>query len=260
MNSLPTNSKELAAECNMRATHLQHKSRLHPSISVLEDRVIARQFIPSGTLLMMCPPILTYRRPISEGTLPMLCSLIRMSDEEITYLYSSISSLYPRTREERQQCLRRVYLQDVPPETIDQKEHIIIVCCAYNSFQEDGNRMVYLEASKLNHSCAPNCCYNIEEQSFIVATSRDVQAGEELTISYCIGPFEAYMSGRERRNITARNVYFWCQCCLCRGRCNTCDRPDAAKMCQRCKVVLYCSLECQKRDWSDHKHICPRLK
>ena len=37
--------------------------------------------------------------------------------------------------------------------------------------------------------------------------------------------------------------------------CNRC-RAEAAKLCGRCKVVKYCSRECQSQDWKEHKKVC----
>lgn len=38
--------------------------------------------------------------------------------------------------------------------------------------------------------------------------------------------------------------------------CAFCSKADAAKRCSKCKKVFYCSAECQKADWKDHKTQC----
>lgn len=38
--------------------------------------------------------------------------------------------------------------------------------------------------------------------------------------------------------------------------CNNCSKEDAKLRCSRCKLVYYCSPECQKLDWKKHKSIC----
>ena len=38
--------------------------------------------------------------------------------------------------------------------------------------------------------------------------------------------------------------------------CAKCDKTEGLKQCARCKAVSYCSTDCQKADWKDHKKIC----
>ena len=37
--------------------------------------------------------------------------------------------------------------------------------------------------------------------------------------------------------------------------CRICKK-NATKKCGKCKETFYCSLDCQKKDWPDHKTIC----
>ena len=41
--------------------------------------------------------------------------------------------------------------------------------------------------------------------------------------------------------------------------CALCKAKDETKKCAGCKQVRYCSLECQKQDWTQHKIICKRF-
>lgn len=41
--------------------------------------------------------------------------------------------------------------------------------------------------------------------------------------------------------------------------CDVCDQ-DAGKKCSRCKSAYYCSLDCQKQAWKQHKKVCTAHK
>lgn len=60
------------------------------------------------------------------------------------------------------------------------------------------------------------------------------------------------------RDLLARWVALG-ECCspLCQHRGNEATRT---KKCGRCRVARYCSLECQKMDWKEHKAVCRHLQ
>ena len=39
-------------------------------------------------------------------------------------------------------------------------------------------------------------------------------------------------------------------------KCNYCKKITHCKLCGKCKKVMYCSIDCQKTHWVEHKHIC----
>jgi hypothetical protein len=43
-----------------------------------------------------------------------------------------------------------------------------------------------------------------------------------------------------------------------RNECRTCHATEPANMksCDACKLARYCSVECQRLDWTDHKRFC----
>jgi MYND finger len=40
--------------------------------------------------------------------------------------------------------------------------------------------------------------------------------------------------------------------------CNVCGKGGRLKKCGRCETVFYCGVECQKKDWDEHKGKCRR--
>jgi hypothetical protein len=47
---------------------------------------------------------------------------------------------------------------------------------------------------------------------------------------------------------------------LVRKRCGMCDKLCAVKKCGRCRHVGYCSKECQREHWAQHKLACPQAR
>lgn len=39
-------------------------------------------------------------------------------------------------------------------------------------------------------------------------------------------------------------------------KCNICEQKLNLKKCSNCKIVSYCSVDCQRKDWNDHKILC----
>eukprot|EP00088_Acartia_fossae_P054744 TRINITY_DN6315_c0_g1_i11.p1 TRINITY_DN6315_c0_g1~~TRINITY_DN6315_c0_g1_i11.p1 ORF type:complete len:388 (-),score=89.16 TRINITY_DN6315_c0_g1_i11:313-1476(-) len=44
------------------------------------------------------------------------------------------------------------------------------------------------------------------------------------------------------------------------GLCFSCVDPTADKRCGRCRIAWYCSLQCQRQDWTKHKAVCKLVK
>lgn len=60
----------------------------------------------------------------------------------------------------------------------------MLLCIRYNGLESG----VYLHAAMLNHSCHPNCAKLLPQNNQTyseVVTTREIRAGESLTISYC---------------------------------------------------------------------------
>eukprot|EP01083_Nonionella_stella_P157574 511701_1 len=42
--------------------------------------------------------------------------------------------------------------------------------------------------------------------------------------------------------------------------CAKCNKAGATAVCGACKCTYYCSRDCQRKDWKQHKRICKMLK
>jgi len=110
---------------------------------------------------------------------------------------------------------------------------------ACNSFE---GGLIYKESSRLNHSCDPNCTYNIspETNEIVVYAITSLGPGEEATISY-LGIF-LYADAQMRRQTLRRDKFFWCECqrCTCEGERTTVDIASAipCKVCHPRKQFL----------------------
>ncbi|KAJ3387790.1 hypothetical protein HDU80_000100 [Chytriomyces hyalinus] len=101
-----------------------------------------------------------------------------------------------------------------------------------NTNQEVGVGMFPMVAM-LNHACAPNCSFvSTTHGRMIVRTLRDVEAGEELCVTYV----DLCTPRSERRGKLLETKHFWCECERC--SCLSGESEDAfldAILCQECK-------------------------
>nr|XP_027309659.2 histone-lysine N-methyltransferase SMYD3 isoform X1 [Anas platyrhynchos] len=80
-----------------------------------------------------------------------------------------------------------------------------------NGEMQDVGVGLYPSMSLLNHSCDPNCVIVFEGYQLLLRSVREIQIGEELTISY----IESLMPTSERQKQLMRQYCFECDCHLC---------------------------------------------
>jgi hypothetical protein len=151
------------------------------------------------------------------------------------------------------------------------KGHLLAGKVFYNGFSlNNGKDGVYIKASKFNHSCKPNCFVIAEDELLIIRAIRDICPGEELTHCY-IKECLVEKSREVRQAFLSTLADFECTCNLCTGKekeglksvncypfCDNCGLEIANPLrCSQCKVVKFCSRECQGELWrSGHRKTC----
>ncbi|KAG7375448.1 SET and MYND domain-containing protein 3 [Phytophthora boehmeriae] len=88
-------------------------------------------------------------------------------------------------------------------------------CNAFSLANQVTNEVVGLglfpEGALFNHDCDPNCVVSFCGQQMQVRTVRDVEAGEELTVSY----IELLQPTHARREELKNSYFFECACARC---------------------------------------------
>lgn len=243
----------------------------HHNVVFLEDRVVCTKTIPISTIVTACRPVLSYTKRSDEDTKNLLLALGSLPAEDLATTAHNLLGTFPRDKAGITKAFKARYFRktlanmSVIEQIMLQSEHVIVMYCTYNEFNVDDRRFLYAEGSRFNHSCESNCEWTISDNTLYVKTIKEILEGEELTISYMQGT--TIEDSMLRRNILIRHFGFYCQCTKCKSRCNGCNkRCNTLLACSKCKVVGYCSTECQASDWQQHfpyefyhKELCSYL-
>jgi hypothetical protein len=258
---------KLAEQCQLKIFDYK-PSLVIENVVALENKVITKSSIPSDQFVCMCYPVITYYQSPEMTGESLFTALSLKPSSYFEKIMSHLFQLYPREEDDMLKSFSRIcpssnITLDMAKQMIRQREHIIMSYCYHNAFSVDDQWYLYIEASRFNHSCDPNCEWEIVDNVLSIKSVKQINDGDELTISYGVdGDYnrdvEGYTNGCIRRNYLMK-LHFYCQCPLCINRCNTCDNVNPNNKCSTCKLVKYCSRECQIKDWKDHKALCKRI-
>ena len=96
----------------------------------------------------------------------------------------------------------------------------LINCNGFSLLQAEGAvkaTAIYSLASRINHSCTPNCVPSFDPSGAIsVCTTRAVRQGESLCISYC----DPWQDVHTRRAVLVDKWFFSCDCPRCQHESN----------------------------------------
>jgi hypothetical protein len=237
-------------------------------IKIDNDKIIASELILKNTIICVCEPIISYYRPNKLSSKSLLSALNLVPNDEIYQILTNIwdFKMYPLKEEDMLSGLKKLYEGSNPDnismsELIKQPQHVIQVYLKYNHFNGNNNRYLYLLASKFNHSCNPNCRWEISNGIIEIISLREILPFEECTISYIdIENFHLTNTTIERQDIIMENYDFICKCKECItisiDKCFVCNNINNLLSCSKCKNIYYCGKDCQRLHWSIHKNTC----
>lgn len=151
--------------------------------------------ISKGTVILREEPVLRINKKIHD---------ITYDDAEAAF-----TRLSPRDQE------KVLELHEDHKGLYDSKFHRILRANAFGQAGPSGEKTstaLFLQTSRFNHSCLPSAS-KIRNG---VAAEKDIQANEEILISYADDIYEL-LTAKQRRVLLQRNYGFTCSCIACRS-------------------------------------------
>lgn len=247
--------------CDLKININTHDKSYNIKISD-NNKIIATTFIHKKETIYIGEYLLKF----NKSTENLLAALCQLSDDTILQLCKlSMNYFYPYNIDDIIECFKRLYeISDdkLINEIIKDPLHMIILYTECNNFapSDDKFRYLYLLGSKFNHSCNPNCDWNIIDDKLIITSIVDIKDGEECTIAYW--KLFDIQNVIDRKKIIYNCAGFICNCSYCldpnpKRQCYNCGQIAKLLRCSKCHNSYYCTRECQKEDWiARHKFSC----
>ncbi|KAI9918730.1 hypothetical protein PsorP6_012028 [Peronosclerospora sorghi] len=93
-------------------------------------------------------------------------------------------------------------------------------CNAFSIANDLTNKTVgiglYPDSALFNHDCEPNCAVSFKGREMLIHAIKDVNVGQELTVSY----IELLQSTTRRQKELRESYFFDCECTRCKGGAN----------------------------------------
>ncbi|KAG6239857.1 hypothetical protein E4U25_000238 [Claviceps purpurea] len=157
--------------------------------------LVATRYIPQGTRILCEKPLFTIPNVMElEKRHRLICQQLASLSNEQRQAFQSMHNIHP----------------------FDDTEERDIGIFETNSMPAGGtpaDRAIFLEACRINHDCKSNAIYdwNTHTKRNTVHAVRDIDKGEEITVSYVV-----ILKNRESRQRSLKNAYhFTCRCSLC---------------------------------------------
>ncbi|KAH8774477.1 hypothetical protein F5883DRAFT_390965, partial [Diaporthe sp. PMI_573] len=183
--------------------------------------VVATRLIPSGSIVLQEDATLTLPSPPAPRTLESLLNLVSQYVDCSAEVRHSILSLHAYNRPKDDNDIRSLLAADNGDCQLTEQQVNLILCLnsilTTNNFDDTAPSAcsLYLEASRFNHSCVPNCDYghtsDENRATITIRASREIQPDEEICVSYLINH-----EPRDKRMAETKLSWgFECNCPAC---------------------------------------------
>ena len=183
MYNEPTMDEKLymCKKCDLKV-NINAKDEIYNIKLIDNSKIVSTDFIPKNQIICISDPLFNFN--FSNKTKNLLASLLD-EDEQLINRYCDY--FYLRDKNDIIKGFKDMYGdldQDLISKLMKQPIHMIQLYVKYNNFSILKRRYLYILASKFNHSCNPNCKWDIIDDQLIITTITDIKSDEECTISY----------------------------------------------------------------------------
>jgi len=183
---------------------------LKPSIKAGGLGLFATQAIPAGTRIFTEAPIIAFTHPPTPFEILTAVEELPLADKQ-----AYLSLTYAHDLDELPTYSLPEGLSDISADRVKQ----LVAIFENNAFDIPGSSSgvpgagIFLQGTRIHHSCLPNVSHSWNKQlnAKVFHALRDLEKGEELTISYIL-PFQAREA--RQRYLLEKHGYV-CQCVAC---------------------------------------------
>jgi len=215
-----TTEKEKLAQNAQLKCNLKNVDFVFSSLKNDGTQIIAVKPIPKNTVIYKGTSILSYTRHEKESSEGLLAALNLLDGKTIDEITKKLIDLWPSPC--MQEKIEETYhvSSEIAESCLTQPEHLIVMWTIFNHFQSDQSetrrRFLFQTASKFNHSCQPNCCWELDSktETIVIRTLSHIQSDQQCTLSYIVG-IENEENVQYRQKIL-KQLRFKCQCERCK--------------------------------------------
>jgi len=175
--------------------------------------LIASKFIKKGTLILKeQPQIPIIYQPYIPNSFNKYLKVISYFDQMCQSDQKEYLELHDEVSASEKLHLLKAITEEMESDPKKAEKVLKIVCIYQTNAYDDGLR---IKTARINHSCQPNAIPSLEVNE--IRAISDIEAGQEITISYSTRNFGFGMRSREnRQKILKDKMNFICECDFCK--------------------------------------------